>query len=238
MNGINEQAIDFCYAFHITLADNQLSILMFSFNIFAIPVRVEPFFWVTMALIGGGLSARDSLSLLLILMFMLAGFISILVHELGHALTIRKFGFSTEITLHSFGGYASYSPEKLSRKQSFLISIAGPGLQIVLALLVLIIRYFIPVPHGSLLNVLMSDLIGVSIIWALLNCIPIYPMDGGQMMAAMLGPSRKNLVYLISVALAIFIGLASALFLNSLLLPVFMGLFAWQNWQAYENSLR
>ena len=45
-----------------------------------------------MALIGGGLRANDSLSILLVLVFILAGLISILVHELGHALTVRKFG--------------------------------------------------------------------------------------------------------------------------------------------------
>lgn len=211
---------------------------MFSFNIFAIPVRVEPFFWVTMALIGGGLSARDSLSILLILIFILAGFVSILVHELGHALTIRKFGLPTEIALHAFGGYATFPPGKLDRKQSFLVALAGPGLQILLALFLLGLRYFTPIPQESLLNILVLDLIGVSIIWALLNCIPIYPMDGGQMMAALLGPHRENLVYLISTVLAILIGLASIRFLDSLLLPIFMGLFAWQNWQAYQNSIR
>jgi len=211
---------------------------MLFFNLFAIPVRVEPFFWVTMALIGGGLSARDSLSIILILIFMLAGFISILVHELGHALTIRKFGWPTEISLHAFGGYATYPTGKLSRKESFLVTIAGPGLQILLAFFLLGLRYFIPIPPGSLLNVLILNLIGVSVIWALLNCIPIYPMDGGQMMAAILGPRRESLVYLISIVLAIIIGLASIRFLNSLLLPVFMGLYAWQNWQAYKNSVQ
>ena len=211
---------------------------MLSFNIFAIPVRVDPFFWVTLALIGGGLSARDSLSILLILIFMLAGFISILVHELGHALTIRKFGFPTEISLHAFGGYATYPPGRLSRKQSFLVTAAGPGLQILLGLFLFILIRFVPIPQGSLLNVLVLDLLWVSVVWALLNCIPIYPMDGGQMMAAALGPRRENLVYLISAILAVVIGLASIRFLNSLLLPIFMGLFAWQNWQAYQNSVR
>ena len=169
---------------------------------------------------------------------MLAGFVSILVHELGHALTIRKFGLPTEITLHAFGGYAIYPDGRLDRKQSFLVTAAGPGLQIALALLLIVVYRFIPIPPESLLNRLVINLIGVSIIWALLNCLPIYPMDGGKMMAAILGPRRENFVYLISVVLSVIIGLVSVLFLKSLLLPVFMALFAWQNWQMYQNSTR
>ena len=125
---------------------------MFSFNLFAIPIRVEPWFWLTMALIGGGLTARDSLSILLVLIFMLAGFVSILVHELGHALTIRKFGLPTEITLHGFGGYAIYPPNRLTRIQSFLVTAAGPGLQLALGLLLLALYIFIPIPPESLVH--------------------------------------------------------------------------------------
>lgn len=211
---------------------------MFSFNIFAIPVRVEPFFWITMAIIGGGLRASNSIEIVSIFIFMLAGFLSILVHELGHALTIRKFGFPTEITLHSFGGYATYPPGRLDRKQSFIVSAAGPGLQILLALFMLTIWRFVPIPQQSLLYKLIWDLLGVSIVWAILNCIPIYPLDGGQMMAAILGPRKENQVYLISAILAVVIGLASFLYLRTFLLPIFMGFFAWQNWQTYQNNAR
>lgn len=187
-----------------------------------------------MALIGGGLSANDSLSILHVLVFILAGFISILVHELGHALTVIKFGLPTAITLRAFGGFASYPAGILNRKQSFLVTAAGPALQLALGILLLIIRKFIPIPTESLLNVLIFDLIGISIIWAVLNCLPIYPMDGGQMMAAVLGPQRAHFVHLISATCAVVIGLAAYAYLHSILLPLFMALFAWQNWQAFQ----
>jgi len=188
-----------------------------------------------MALLGYYAAGNDPM--IFVLTFMLAGFISILVHELGHALTVRKFGYPTEITLHSFGGYATFPPNQLDRKQRFLVTAAGPGLQIALAILLLILDRFIPIPEGSLLARLVFYLVYVSILWAILNCLPVYPMDGGQMMAAILGPRREHLVYLISVFLAVFIGIA-AFFLNLLLLPIFMALFAWQNWQLYQNTNR
>lgn len=210
---------------------------MLSFNLFAIPVRVAPFFWVAMALIGGGLTVRNSTDMLNVILFMLAGFISILVHELGHALTIRKFGLPTEITLHGFGGYATYPPGRLDRKQSFLVTAAGPGMQILLAILMIILIRYIPIPPESLLRVLVYYLMLVSIFWAVLNCLPVYPMDGGHMLAAMLGPRREHLVYLIGVFLAAFIGIV-ALFLKSFLLSIFMAIFAYTNWQRYESHTR
>ncbi|MDG1241785.1 MAG: hypothetical protein P8R37_07375 [Opitutae bacterium] len=208
---------------------------MLSFNLFNIPIRILPWFWITMALIGGGLGANDSLSILKVLIFVLAGLISILVHELGHALTVRKFGLPTAITLQAFGGYASFPEGQLSRKQSFLVTAAGPGLQLILGLILLAAYFFVPIPKESLLYTLVADLAGISIIWAVLNCLPVYPMDGGQMMAAALGPQRAHFVHLISATAALLIGLAAYFFLNSILLPLFMALFAWQNWQSFQS---
>lgn len=208
---------------------------MFSFTLFAIRVRVDPWFWITMALLGYMIYSGQPVILTLI--FVLAGFISILVHELGHALTIRKFGLPTEITLHGFGGYATYTPGRLTRLQSFLVTAAGPGLQIMLALVLIVLSGFIPIPGKSLLHILVENLIWVSIFWAILNCLPVYPLDGGQMMAAVLGPRREHLVYLFSVFLAVFIGIVS-FFFKFLFLSLFMVLFAVQNWQMYQNSTR
>lgn len=211
---------------------------MFSFNLFAIPVHVQPWFWLTMAFIGGGLDARDSLGILMVLLFMLAGFISILVHELGHALTIRKFGLPTMITLHAFGGYATFPPGRLDRKQSFLVTAAGPGLQMALALALIFFSKFVPIPPESLMRVFVFYLTIVSIFWAILNCLPVYPLDGGQMMAAILGPRREHLVYLISILISVPIGLFAFIRLGQPLLAIFMAIFAWQNWQLYQNHAR
>ena len=100
---------------------------MVRFSIFGIPVQIQPFFWVTLVLIGGALDANSPAAILRIAIFVLAGFISILVHELGHALTARKFGARSEIVLQAFGGYAAYSGVRLTRPQSFRRHRSGPG---------------------------------------------------------------------------------------------------------------
>jgi stage IV sporulation protein FB len=209
---------------------------MLSFNLFGIPVRVQPWFWVTLALIGGGLSANDSLSMLLVVMFVLAGFVSVLVHELGHALTVRKFGLPTSITLIAFGGFASYPAGVLTRKQSFMVTAAGPALQLALGILVAAIRVSVEVPPASLLNHFTFYLVLVSVAWALLNCLPIFPMDGGQMLAAVLGPKRQRYVYLTGAVCAAIIGLLAFTQLSSYLLPIFMAYFAWKNWQSFQQQ--
>ena len=189
-----------------------------------------------MAFIGGGLHAANSTDILLVLVFVFAGFLSIMIHELGHALTIRKYGLPAAITLQAFGGYASFPAGKLDRKQSFFVTAAGPVLQFVFGVLLIVLAPSISIPEGSLFLPFLRDLIWVSIAWSILNCLPVYPMDGGQMMAAILGPKKQHNVHLISSILAVIIAVAGYLYLGTILLPIFMALFAWQNWQSYQAS--
>ena len=188
-----------------------------------------------MAFIGGGLHASNSSDILLVLVFVFAGFLSIMIHELGHALTIQRYGLPAAITLQAFGGYASFPVGKLDRKQSFVVTAAGPALQFVFGVL-LIIAPNLSIPEGSLFLPFLRDLIWVSIAWSILNCLPVYPMDGGQMMAAILGPMKQHYVHLISSIVAVAVGIAGYLYLGTILLPIFMALFAWQNWQSYQAS--
>ena len=208
---------------------------MLSFQMFGIPVRIEPFFWLTMGFIGLMVHGGDPANLSLILVFIIAGFLSILIHEFGHAFMIRKYGLPTAITLIAFGGYASYPSGVLSRKQSFLVTAAGPGVQVLFGLLVLFLLPYSPIPRESLLYACGQYFVLVSIFWAILNCLPIYPMDGGQMLAAILGPKREQFVYLTGFVVAILIGAIGFIYLQAILLPVFMGFFAWKNWQDYQS---
>jgi Zn-dependent protease len=79
------------------------------FRLFGFPVRVHPLFWLVMALFGIGLiESRDGLGVLQeMLLWTVAAFLSILLHELGHAFVMRRYGFESSITLYGFGGYAS-----------------------------------------------------------------------------------------------------------------------------------
>ena len=183
-----------------------------------------------MAMIGGGSTANSKDALLRLTLFMLAGFISILVHELGHALTGRAFGARSAITLQAFGGYAEFAGSYFTRPQHFLVTAAGPFVQIVLGVAIVLL-----LPHfGELRSdggYFWHSLAYISIFWAVLNLLPVLPLDGGQMLNALLGPARIKLTLWITILTAA--GAALLIFsrTGSILFPLFMGLFAFRSWQ-------
>lgn len=211
---------------------------MIRFSIFGIPVRVDPWFWITMAFIGSGMAGNRQDWFVLLLVFIFAAFLSILIHELGHALMIRKYGLSTAITLQAFGGFATYPAGHLNRKQSFLVTAAGPAVQFAFGVSLIVLSRFLIIPVGSLFLTFLDYLVGVSILWSILNCLPVYPLDGGQMLAAVMGPGKQHHVHLIGVIAAVSIGLIAYFRFGATFLALFMALFAWQNWQGYQATSR
>ncbi|MGJ8643433.1 MAG: M50 family metallopeptidase [Luteolibacter sp.] len=208
---------------------------MFEFKIFNIPVRVEPWFWVTLALIGGGLGANSKEALISVLYFVVAGFISVLVHELGHALSARHFGNRVHIVLQAFGGYAAYQGGSQTRKNTFLITAAGPAIQIVLGFAALAFAKQFDAMSPRALDFL-RDLYVISFFWAIFNLLPILPMDGGRMLETVLGPRNIKITLTVSMITAIVIGLLGFRITGSFLLVIFMGMFAYQSFKALQQN--
>ncbi len=207
---------------------------MIRFNLFGIPVTVQPFFWITLALIGGALRIDSKEGMMFILFFLAAGFVSILVHELGHALIAVKFGARTEIVLQAFGGYAAYSGVRMTRGQSALITAGGPLLQMVLGALCFFALVNV---DGLPLNakIFLNAIVWVSFVWAILNLLPVLPLDGGRLVEAALGPERIKLTLMISLVTAVTIAALGLMWTDSILLPIFMGYFAWLSFQELRN---
>jgi len=203
--------------------------------IFNIPVTIEPWFWLTLAFISGRLFADSMQDIVFLLLFLVAGFISILVHELGHALTAKHFGKRVEIVLQAFGGYAAYSGSgQLSRKQSFLITAAGPGIQIVLGLLALAIVRSATVMNENIFY-FVNVLAVISLIWAILNLLPILPMDGGRLVETVLGPGRRRTALLVSCITGAVVCIVSLTVLSQPILAIFVGMFAFQSFKALQQ---
>lgn len=175
-----------------------------NFTLAGFPVRVHPLFWLIAVLLG-----YASGDILQILIWVLVVFISILVHELGHALAFRRYGLSSQIILHFAGGLtvpeATYWGSRwanvaLGPNQNILISLAGPGAGFLFAGLVLAgvlvsggsvittrLLGFIPVPGfavlpfgGNILSLFATSLLWVNIFWGFINLMPVYPLDGGS----------------------------------------------------------
>ncbi len=166
------------------------------FEVAGFPVRISPMFWLIVVLFGFN---GDPLQLVT---WVFALFISILLHELGHALAFRRFGVESEIVLYGFGGLAiprTSWGRGLSSTQNILVALAGPFAGFLLAAVILLavklaggvvlwqtIVNFIPVPIAgfqgelSFLNELISTFLWVNVFWGMINLLPIYPLDGGQ----------------------------------------------------------
>ena len=148
------------------------------FSLFGIPIRVHPIFWLTSAVLAWDRNAGD---LQKTLIRMLCIFVAILVHELGHALVTRRFGWNSEIVLYFFGGYATSM--RHSTWKDIAVSAAGPGAGFLLFFTFLTIP--LTMSHLSWLNnKLVSDAIRFSLIinlvWSIFNLAPVLPLDGGQ----------------------------------------------------------
>lgn len=181
---------------------------MLRFTLFGFPVLIHWIFWLNTALMGGALHASSPEQLRGLLGWMVAVFLSILIHELGHALTMRNCGDRrVSIMLYAFGGLAQGSTQ-LTRKQDLIVSAAGPGLQILVGLAVgwsiTIWRISSPWLHQML-----DAFTVVSLFWALLNLVPIVPLDGGRLCQAYLGSTKRRQALTISLVCAVAMALLS-----------------------------
>ena len=146
------------------------------FSVVGIPVRVHPIFWVTSVFLAWEPGRLD-----LVFVRVLAIFVAVLVHELGHAFVTRWFGWYPEIVLYFFGGYATttrHSPWK-----DIAVSAAGPAAGFAVFFLLL----FGAVPaarNGTLQNELLRDALSFSLfinfVWNVMNLLPVLPLDGGH----------------------------------------------------------
>jgi stage IV sporulation protein FB len=126
------------------------------------------------------------------LIFMVLLFLCVLAHEFGHIFTARAFGVNTpDVTLLPIGGVARLERIPEEPGQEFLIAIAGPAVNVVIAG-ALILFVGADVSGRSLAgveqaNISMVDrLASVNLFLALFNMIPAFPMDGGRVLRALL----------------------------------------------------
>lgn len=187
---------------------------MLQFRLLGFPIVIHWLFWLNTALMGGALGADSPEAFRSMLAWMVACFVSILIHELGHALAMRSFGDrSVAIVLYAFGGFARGS-RLFTRSQDLQLTAAGPGLQIACGLAVgwAMTLWRIPSPW---LREAADAFTVVSLFWALLNLVPILPLDGGRLCAAFLGRMRPALVIsLVCAVLLAFSGMQERLWLD------------------------
>jgi len=184
------------------LAEPQPTPADWQFQLAGIPVRISAWFWLGAAILGWNACqsfAEGDQRAMLGYLIVWAGvvLVSILVHEMGHALAFRAFGQGSHVVIYHFGGLAIpnvWNRRHLRPIEQLLVSAAGPVAQLVLAALVFagltaagidvigqsLDLYLGRVSRPSILQALSFFLLFVNIFWPILNLLPVPPLDGGQ----------------------------------------------------------
>ena len=180
------------------------------FTLVGIPVRASLTFIIIVAyyafsMRGGGLPFVGG--------FLVALTVSVLVHEFGHALVARRLRLSPQILLHGFGGLCAHQPARTNRDDVFII-LAGPLSGLAFALIAWLVQGMLPPmgvggSGGSAFAAYFFDYAILIGFWMnLLNLLPLFPLDGGQLFRlAMLRfvkpiPKAERIVHFTGVSLA------------------------------------
>lgn len=168
-------------------------------NIFGIPFYVNPSWFLVLGLVtlsyGGALAAQFPMSgplpWLWGLVAALLLFASVLAHELGHSFVAISQGIEVRsITLFLFGGLASLEKESKTPAEAFWVAIAGPAVSIILFVLLTAINLTAPFtgPVAAILGLLAY----INLVLALFNLIPGLPLDGGNILKALVWKITGN----------------------------------------------
>ena len=206
-------------------------------TIFGIEIRVHATFlillgWVAMSHLAAGHTPAMAVNGV---GYILAVFGIVVLHELGHALTARRFGIRTrDITLLPIGGVARLERMPSRPSQEFLVAIAGPAVNFALAFLL----FAVLAAMGAIEDTSHWTLVGgpflAKLMWTnlglgIFNLIPAFPMDGGRVLRALLAMRTSylratDIAAMVGQGLALAFGLVG-LFVNPFL--VFIALFVW-----------
>ncbi len=239
------------------------------FHLFGFPIRVHPYFWLAALILGangsfGSERGFDQEAGMKLLMWILAMFVSILFHELGHAFAFRHFGHAARVVLYMFGGLATVDrssnpwaqPARIDNRANILISVSGPGAGFLLAAAVAgmvmasggsfqfqegLPFWFCQLPAGTGPTVwyLVQYMLWINIFWGLINLLPVFPLDGGQIANSLLcmnDPMRGSFRALqVSLITALILAVGGYVVMHSIFMALMFGSLAYSNYMTMKQ---
>jgi Zn-dependent protease len=198
------------------------------FNLGRIPVLVEPSFWL-MTVMFGMIGSRGWQA---VVSWVCVVFVSILIHELGHALMAMGLGCDVAGIRLYMGGGLTYFDRALSRWRDVAVSAAGPLTGFLFGGLMLAINLLVP-PKSLMGQIILMDLMWVNFGWGIINLLPVPPLDGGHIARGVLGPTRQRIALWLGVITAGGV-VVLALSYRAFFIGFMFGMFGYQCWQALQ----
>ncbi|KAF3361615.1 Uncharacterized protein PHSC3_001991 [Chlamydiales bacterium STE3] len=206
------------------------------FTLKSLPIRIDPLFWILA--FGLGFYYSGSFAGILIWGFVILA--SVLIHELGHALTAQVFGQEASITLTFFGGVTKRSGPSIAKWKEFLIVLNGPLAGFSLALVALWLTSFQLFKSQPLILAALTIAYYVNYFWTFLNLFPIQPLDGGHLTMILLqglfGYRGIKMAYFLSGIVAALFGLLF-FFMQQVFLGAVFFIFAFDSFKNWKSSL-
>lgn len=207
----------------------------FEFSVLGFDVRVGPSALILVALLF--VLGADGPSPVGMLVWPVVGVLSILLHELGHAVVTRGFGLRVDhISFHALGGATVHEPAK-KPWQSLLIAVAGP----LAGFLVVPPAWFLlGQPLSLTVLIVVQAIFFINLVWGIFNLFPIRPLDGGQatfsILCMFMPPHRAHVITgWIGLVLAGLLALV-ALQQGQWYLAAFAAYMAYRNWQYTQSA--
>ncbi|MFQ5526413.1 MAG: site-2 protease family protein [Thermoanaerobaculia bacterium] len=149
-------------------------------------------------------------------------FVSIVLHELAHALVARRFAVPIRgITLFIFGGVAEMKDEPPSARAEFMVAVAGPLASVVVAVSCFGLSAVLAgIGPGA---TILSFLAGLNLVLVVFNMIPAFPLDGGRVLRSVLWQWRQDLSWATRVTSSIGSGFGIVLIAFGLYRALFGG---------------
>lgn len=203
-----------------------------------IPIQIYPLFFIVVFALSAINSNLDPIGMAVwafVIIF------SLIVHEMGHALTAVAFGQRASIDLVGFGGVTNRHGRPLKPLQEFIIVFNGPLAGLALgAFCYVTYAYF-----GKDLPIVLQQILQIgffaNFFWTFVNLLPVQPLDGGQLLRITLegffGLKGLKFAFFLSFIIGIALSLVLFLILHQPIISIFFMLFTFESYRAWQSSM-